>query len=196
MKEHLEYCPLKPLQCPYCELKIPQLNEGYTKHISYCESKTRLCDDCCKQIQQKFFEPHILNGECMLNQAEKREKEVRMNKLYFEKFKNEQVLRAKEIKEQKAAVQTTLTKPNQQIKEPSPRKEKSYKEKVLGKNKVQVQLDESDETPNTKRRAGQEKSVHQGNSQRIKEQIQEESQKKRLSKQQDREKKAAVKRFF
>ena len=50
MKEHLEYCVMKPVQCKYCELVIPITDEQYEKHINFCGSKTRECEECGSNV--------------------------------------------------------------------------------------------------------------------------------------------------
>ena len=44
-------------------------------------------------MQQKFFDSHVKNGECMVGQVKKQEKEERIRKMQFDKFRNEEALR-------------------------------------------------------------------------------------------------------
>jgi hypothetical protein len=64
MKDHYEYCMMKPKQCRYCELHIPQHTDEYSRHVEYCGSKTRDCEVCGSAITARELESHIATGEC------------------------------------------------------------------------------------------------------------------------------------
>lgn len=64
MKDHHEYCYMKPMQCKYCELLIPQLDGQFENHSTYCGSKTRDCEVCGAVITARELESHIATGNC------------------------------------------------------------------------------------------------------------------------------------
>lgn len=51
IKDHLEYCEMKPKECKFCELKIPR--EQYDEHFKICGSKTKQCPDCKQHVKNR-----------------------------------------------------------------------------------------------------------------------------------------------
>jgi len=90
MKDHLEYCAMKPIQCKYCELVIPVTDEQYEKHIGYCGSKTRDCEFCGSKVMQREMQYHLENGQCDLALEIKAEKESLKLKQDLDRVRNEQ----------------------------------------------------------------------------------------------------------
>jgi hypothetical protein len=66
---------MKPIQCKYCELIIPVTDEQFEKHIGYCGSKTRQCEECGSNVIQKELQYHFESGQCMIAQEINLEKE-------------------------------------------------------------------------------------------------------------------------
>jgi hypothetical protein len=62
MKDHLEYCAMKPIQCRYCELVIPVTDDQYEKHIAFYRSKTREFEECGSIVIQREMRYLIDNG--------------------------------------------------------------------------------------------------------------------------------------
>ncbi|CDW80455.1 UNKNOWN [Stylonychia lemnae] len=65
MKDHQQYCDMKPRQCQYCELKFPGGNQ-YDNHLSFCGSKTTKCEDCGQLVRNKDQRSHKISDTCKL----------------------------------------------------------------------------------------------------------------------------------
>ena len=64
MKEHVQYCAMRPQPCPYCELILN--SDDYDSHLKFCGSKTKNCPDCNALIRMSELESHIESGTCKL----------------------------------------------------------------------------------------------------------------------------------
>ena len=73
MKEHHDYCIMKPQMCKYCELMITQVDDQFEKHIAYCGSKTRDCEICGTVLKQRELKAHMESGVCEIVLEEKQE---------------------------------------------------------------------------------------------------------------------------
>eukprot|EP00347_Sterkiella_histriomuscorum_P000644 403375053 len=63
LNEHQQYCEMKPKECKYCELIMPQ-GPKYDDHIVFCGSKTQKCPDCGSQIRNSEMRAHKISDTC------------------------------------------------------------------------------------------------------------------------------------
>jgi hypothetical protein len=75
MNDHLQYCHMRPVECKYCELTIPITDGQYDKHVTYCGSKTRTCEECKSTIMQREMKAHVTSGQCELAKEMQAERE-------------------------------------------------------------------------------------------------------------------------
>ena len=86
MKEHHDYCFMKPVQCKYCELMISQNGDSFDQHLAYCGSKTRECEVCGTSLQQRELKAHMDSGICEIVLEDKREAQKKKAAQDLEKF--------------------------------------------------------------------------------------------------------------